>query len=72
MWSKEESENWIFNKLEFAETVFIEYFKILFGIWFHPRRTLELIKNNEIISPLVFFILNLFLTGILESLVILL
>lgn len=67
MWTKEEVESWIFDKFEFVETVFIEYFRLLFGICIHPKKSLERIHNNERISPFVFFVINLFVAGTLES-----
>ena len=67
MWTKEEIESWIFDKFEYVETVFIEYFRLLIGICFHPNKSLKRIHNNEVISPFVFFFMNLFFTGILEN-----
>lgn len=67
MWTKEEIETWIFSKFEFIENVFTGYFKLLFGICFRPKKTFKDLHNNEVISPFIFFAMNLFFAGIFES-----
>lgn len=67
MWSKEEAENKIFDALEFIDTVIIGYVKTFYGILVHPKRTLEYLHKVEVISPFIFFLLNLLVAGVLAS-----
>jgi hypothetical protein len=67
MWSKEDAENKIFDALEFIDAVIIEYFKTIYGMLVHPKKTLENLHENEVVLPLIFFFLNLLITGILDS-----
>ncbi len=68
MWSKEKAENWIFDKLEFIETIIINYFSLFFGLLFHPKKSLININEKETVSPFIFFFINVLLAGVIDSL----
>lgn len=67
MWSKEDAENKIFDALEFIDTVIVQYFKAIYGISIHPKKTLKNLHENEVVSPFIFFSINLITAGILAS-----
>lgn len=67
MWSKEEAESKVFNTFEFLETVLVEYSKNLYGMCLHPKTTIERLNENEVISSLLFFVINVFLAAVIQS-----
>lgn len=67
MWSQTTIESWIFNKLEFVETIIVEYIITLWGMLIHPRTTLKKVFDKEIVSSFIFFFINLSLVTIINN-----
>lgn len=67
MWSKEEVEGKVFNTFEFVETVLVEYSKNLYGMCLHPKKTIEKLNKSEVVSSLLFFVMNVFLAAMIQS-----
>jgi hypothetical protein len=67
MWSKEDAENWFFKQLELIETIVVEYFRLFFGILFRPKTTLRNTHDKEIVTPFIFFVINLISVGIVDA-----
>ena len=59
---KNKIDIWIYENIELIELFIISYVKTSFGIIFSPRKTLtRLMTSEEKISPIVYFIFNIFI-----------
>src|SRR6266487_4407821 len=60
--TKEDIENWVYDKIELVELFIIGYVKTCAGIIFFPKRTLgRLLTEDEMVSPIFFFLINVFI-----------